>query len=80
MSLQKSMSLSNMSLSKFLRTAKAINILAGLALLLATLSLTACGAKGPLEAPPSAKTEDGTPAAVEEEKPHRGFILDKLLN
>ena len=64
----------------FLRTAKAINILAGLALLLAAMSLTACGAKGPLEAPPSAETESDAPASVKEEKPHRGFILDRLLN
>ncbi|GAA6211019.1 hypothetical protein NBRC116602_07590 [Hyphomicrobiales bacterium 4NK60-0047b] len=64
----------------FLRTAKAINILAGLALVLAALSLTACGVKGPLEAPPEAQTEGDAPASVKEEKPHRGFILDGLLN
>ncbi|GJL99641.1 MAG: hypothetical protein DHS20C07_13210 [Methyloligella sp.] len=63
----------------FLRTAKAINILAGLALVLAALSLTACGVKGPLEAPPEAQTEGDAPV-VKEEKPHRGFILDGLLN
>lgn len=57
----------------FLRTAKAIIILAGLA-----ISLSACGARGPLEAPPEAKVEDGAPA-IEEKKPHRGFILDRLL-
>ena len=58
-----------------LRTAKAVIILAGLA-----LSLTACGAKGPLEAPPEAKVEGDTSVVVEEKKPHRGFILDGLLN
>lgn len=58
-----------------LRTAKAIIILAGL-----TLSLTACGAKGPLEAPPEAKVEGEAPSVAEKEKPHRGFILDGLLN
>ena len=58
-----------------LRTAKAIIILAGLA-----LSLTACGAKGPLETPPEAKVEGDAPATIKEEKPHRPFILDGLLN
>ena len=58
-----------------LRTAKAIIILAGLA-----LSLTACGTKGPLEAPPEAKVEGEAPTVDQEEKPHRGFILDGLLN
>lgn len=58
-----------------LRSAKTFIILAGL-----SLSLSACGMRGPLETPPEAKTVDGSPAAVEKEKPHRGFILDGLLN
>jgi predicted small lipoprotein YifL len=64
-----------MFLPKLIGTAKAMIILAGLA-----LSLTACGVKGPLEAPPEAQTESDAPASVKEEKPHRGFILDGLLN
>jgi predicted small lipoprotein YifL len=59
---------------------------AGLAaLLLAALALSACGRKGPPEAPPSAavtKGEDGTSGstgASEPEKPDKRIILDNLL-
>jgi predicted small lipoprotein YifL len=41
---------------------------------------TACGVRGPLEQPPSAKTAEGEPVLTEEEKPHRGFILDRILD
>lgn len=40
----------------------------------------ACGVRGPLEPPPSAKTADGEPVLAGEEKPHRGFILDRILD
>jgi hypothetical protein len=33
-----------------------------------------------LEAPPEAKVEGEAPVSAEKEKPHRGFILDGLLN
>lgn len=59
-----------------LRIAKALMIIAGL-----TFTLSACGVRGPVEAPPetqSSQTTDGEPAP-EAEEPHRGFILDRLL-
>jgi predicted small lipoprotein YifL len=49
------------------------------ALLVASIGLTACGRKGPLERPPAAKTADGAPAANPSDKPNRPFILDRLL-
>lgn len=53
---------------------------------LAALALAGCGVKGSLENPPEAKNEptadaasgQGKPAG-EAEKPHQGFILDRLL-
>ena len=50
------------------------------ALLIAALGLSACGRKGPLEAPPSQRTADGRPVPeTESGKPDRPFILDGLL-
>lgn len=57
-----------------------------LALSLAALALAGCGARGPLEAPPSAKAEtaatadsgQGKPAGATE-KAHKPFVLDSLI-
>lgn len=58
-----------------LRTIKALILSLGLAL---CLGVAACGVRGPLEPPPDAVSD--APVVEGEEKPHRGFILDKLLN
>jgi predicted small lipoprotein YifL len=50
--------------------------------LVAAVSLSACGRKGPLEAPPAA-TATATDASAEEgkpPKPDKDFILDPLLD
>ena len=45
-------------------------------LIVASLSLAACGVRGSLQSPPDAeKKQAGSP----ENKPHSGFILDRLL-
>ncbi len=50
------------------------------ALLVTAVGLSACGRKGPLEAPPRAQASDGQAAgATEEERRNRPFILDRLL-
>ncbi len=56
-------------------------------LIIAVLStLTAgCGVRGPLEPPPGAETVEGPDGTKkgpikQEDKPHRGFILDSLLD
>jgi predicted small lipoprotein YifL len=48
-------------------------------LIFTTLALTACGKRGPLEAPGVA--EDGSKSATKSKKdgPHRDFVLDGLL-
>jgi predicted small lipoprotein YifL len=49
-------------------------------LVVAGLGLSACGRKGPLEAPPSQRSSEGAPVAeTESGKPDRPFILDGLL-
>ena len=51
-------------------------------MLLATMSLSACGKRGSLEAPAVAPVEKSTQSSPEPkpgEKPHRPFILDGLL-
>jgi predicted small lipoprotein YifL len=58
-----------------IRTAIAMILLGALASF-----TTACGVRGPLETPPAAKTAEGEPILTEEEKPHRGFILDRILD
>jgi predicted small lipoprotein YifL len=54
----------------------------------ATLLLTGCGLKGPLELPQDAKAQAQTSASAESgqgkaestaPKPHKGFILDDLI-
>lgn len=52
--------------------------LAVAAILAASLALSACGRKGPLERPPAAKA-DTTSIRTADGKPDRPFILDKLL-
>jgi predicted small lipoprotein YifL len=47
-------------------------------LLCATLSLTACGRKGPLEAPPGAQRQ-GQSGQSSSGPPDRPFILDGLV-
>lgn len=49
--------------------------------LVGTLSLSACGVRGSLEAPPEAKNEsnDAIPGKPGEAAPKKGFILDPLL-
>ena len=54
----------------------------GLFLALAgTLSLSGCGVRGNLDAPPEAKNEsnDAIPGKPGEPAPKKGFILDPLL-
>ncbi|MCF6198142.1 MAG: lipoprotein [Hyphomicrobiaceae bacterium] len=55
---------------------KAARIAIGL-LFLASLGLSGCGVKGPLERP------EGSPkqatAGPDGKKPHKGFVLDRLL-
>lgn len=58
-----------------IRFAKALILIGAL-----TTFITACGVRGPLETPPEAKTAEGGPVLTEEDKPHRGFILDRLLD
>jgi predicted small lipoprotein YifL len=51
-------------------------------MLLATMSLSACGKRGTLEPPAAASTEKTVQTAPEPkpgEKPHRPFVLDPLL-
>jgi predicted small lipoprotein YifL len=51
-------------------------------LLLATMSLSACGKRGTLEPPAAASAEKSASTAPEPkpgEKPHRPFVLDPLL-
>ncbi len=49
-------------------------------LVIAGLGLSACGRKGPLEAPPSQHRGQGAPVnETESGKPDRPFILDGLL-
>jgi predicted small lipoprotein YifL len=51
-------------------------------MLLATMSLSACGKRGALEAPALAageKTTQASPETTSGEKPKRSFILDPLL-
>jgi predicted small lipoprotein YifL len=51
-------------------------------LLLATMSLSACGKRGTLEPPavaPADKTAQTSPEPKPGEKPHRPFVLDPLL-
>ncbi len=49
-------------------------------LVIAGLGLSACGRKGPLEAPPSQQRGQGAPVGeTESGKPDRPFILDGLL-
>ena len=49
-------------------------------LVIAGLGVSACGRKGPLEAPPSQQRSDGAPVGeTESGKPDRPFILDGLL-
>ncbi len=57
------------------RTAKALILIGAIA-----STITACGVRGPLEQPPSAKTADGEPVVAGKEKPYRPFILDGLLD
>ena len=45
----------------------------------AALTLTACGKRGVLEAPPTAEPADKSVEPKPNEKPHRPFILDPLL-
>ena len=49
--------------------------------LLGTISLSACGVRGSLEAPAAAKTEtgDATPGKPGEAAPKKGFVLDPIL-
>ena len=50
------------------------------ALLVAAMSLSACGRKGPLERPPAAASADGQAAERSgPEGPNRPFVLDRLL-
>jgi predicted small lipoprotein YifL len=55
------------------------------AMLVAAFGLSACGRRGPLEAPPNARavSSDENAAAVAQDpkagKPNRSFILDPLL-
>ena len=58
-----------------MRKALALLTIAGL-----TCLITGCGVRGPLEPPPGAQTAVGDGPVKEDEKPHRGFILDKLLD
>ena len=61
------------SMQKPLHIALALLVIAG-------LGLSACGRKGPLEAPPSQPRADGAPPAeTASGKPDRPFILDGLL-
>lgn len=50
-------------------------------LIFATLALTACGKRGPLEAP--GVTDDGDKSvkssSSKKDEPHRSFVLDGLL-
>jgi predicted small lipoprotein YifL len=49
-------------------------------LVIAGLGLSACGRKGPLEAPPGQPRAQGAPVGeTESGKPDRPFILDGLL-
>jgi predicted small lipoprotein YifL len=45
------------------------------------LSIPGCGVRGPLEAPPNAKTETGgaTPGTPGEPVPHKPSVLDPLI-
>ena len=51
--------------------------------LIAALGLSACGRKGPLEAPPGAALKAGEPGAAPRDagiaKPDKPFLLDPLL-
>ena len=58
-----------------MRTAITLLTIMGLSFLIA-----GCGVRGPLEPPPEAQVIEGQGPVKEEQKPHRGFILDKLLN
>lgn len=58
-----------------MRIAKALLIVAGLSLL-----ISGCGVRGPLEPPPGSQIIEGKGPIKAEQKPHRGFILDGLLN
>ena len=46
---------------------------------LVTLSLVSCGVRGPLEAPPEAKSSDAAPRKPGEPAPHKPSILDPLI-
>jgi predicted small lipoprotein YifL len=50
-------------------------------LIFATLALTACGKRGPLEAPGVAEDGDKSvkSSSSKKDKPHRSFVLDGLL-
>jgi predicted small lipoprotein YifL len=53
------------------------------ATLVLVVGLTACGRKGPLEAPPGASLTDDhatTTATPDATKPKKSFFLDPLLN
>lgn len=47
--------------------------------IIGSLGLAGCGVKGPLDPPPGEKNEAGAPDQSNE-KPHRGFVLDGLLD
>jgi predicted small lipoprotein YifL len=47
-------------------------------MVLASLALTGCGRKGPLEAPGGAAVQDQGPVA-DQQKPDKHFILDPLV-
>ena len=49
--------------------------------LAATLTLSACGVRGSLEAPPEAKNESNNaiPGKTGDPTPKKGFVLDPLL-
>ena len=55
---------------------KAARIAIGL-LFLASLGLSGCGVKGPLERPEGSPKQ--TVGGPDGKKPHKGFVLDRLL-
>lgn len=55
---------------------KALHIAMGL-IFLVTLGLAGCGVKGPLKRPADAPKE--AVAGPDGKKPHRAFVLDRLL-
>lgn len=58
-------------------TALRIAIITGLLALFGTFGLVGCGVKGPLERPADAPKEET--AGPDGQKPHRSFVLDRLI-